>query len=74
MTFHAFLICLRIMANCFGFINLLKQFSGRPRPCFFDMCGYPGSSKIPFLYGTSGMNGDITKCTANVNVPLVYDK
>lgn len=74
MTFHAFLICLRIMANCFGFINLLKQFSGRPRPCFFDMCGYPGSSKIPFLYGTPGMNGDITKCTANVNVPLVYDK
>ncbi|KAK8796195.1 hypothetical protein WA171_004156, partial [Blastocystis sp. BT1] len=66
MAFHALLLCLRIMANCFGYINVLKLFTGRPRPCFFDMCGYPKSSKIPFLYGTPGMQGDITKCTANV--------
>ena len=63
VVLNCILLCLRIIADCWGYISLVKLFTGRPRPCFFDMCGYPKNGDI---YGVFGRAGDISKCTARV--------
>lgn len=45
----------------------MKIYIGRPRPAFFDICGYP---KVKIgnmeMYGIPGNVADISKCTASV--------
>lgn len=44
----------------------IKNFEGRPRPCFFEECGYPATivdgTKV---FGKFGALADISKCTAS---------
>ena len=45
----------------------LKNVTGRPRPCFFEMCGYPSSVENGTrIFGTIGVVADISKCTNKV--------
>ena len=45
----------------------LKNVTGRPRPCFFELCGYPSSVENGTrIFGTIGVVADISKCTNKV--------
>lgn len=50
-----------------GITQTMKIYIGRPRPAFFDICGYP---KVKIgnmeMYGIPGNVADISKCTASV--------
>ena len=57
-----------------GLCGTLKVVTGRPRPCFFDLCGYPGSvSNGTRIYGTPGVVADISKCTKTVWPFVTFD-
>ena len=50
----------------------LKNFIGRPRPCFFQMCGYENNTRVLengsvlVSYGTFGVLGSVSKCQGTV--------
>lgn len=45
----------------------LKNVTGRPRPCFFELCGYPSSSSNGTrIFGTIGVVANISKCSNTV--------
>ncbi|KNB42928.1 lipid phosphatase [Blastocystis sp. subtype 4] len=44
--------------------SVMKNVTGRPRPCFFERCGYPQSSvNGTRIFGTIGHIVDMKKCT-----------
>ncbi|KAK8813873.1 hypothetical protein WA556_000444, partial [Blastocystis sp. ATCC 50177/Nand II] len=59
------IIGVRILVNVLLSVCILKVFVGKPRPCFFDKCGYPITDNVAHLYGLVGVEGDISKCTAS---------
>lgn len=63
------IIGVRILVNVLLSVCILKVFVGKPRPCFFDKCGYPITDNVAHLYGLVGAEGDISKCTASVRGP-----
>ena len=47
--------------------SVMKNVTGRPRPCFFERCGYPQSSvNGTRIFGTIGHIVDMKKCTGTV--------
>lgn len=57
-------------------IVLLKNFIGRPRPCFFQLCQYENTTSIlpsgdkRISFGTFGVLGNVSKCHGTVEVEL----
>ena len=49
--------------------SVAKNVTGRPRPAFFDICGYPRSGlNGTHMYGTLGQVANISKCTGTVGL------
>ena len=57
---YCILLSTRALSSVLLLVNILKVFTGRPRPCFFDLCGYPRTNHI---YGVMGQIGVVSKCT-----------
>ena len=60
---HFILTSSRVLSVDLALVNILKVFTGRPRPCFFDLCGYPSENHV---YGKFGQIGDVSKCSHSV--------